>query len=87
MVENLQSLLQNVGYQVAGFSEVEKAMEEYKAPALHLIVFTGAVNPNDYSQMINWRDSHFADALTFEHHGGPATLVQEINELLANSAQ
>jgi DNA-binding NtrC family response regulator len=87
MVENLQSLLTSAGYIVAGFSEVEKAMDEYKAMALDMIVFTGAVNPNDFSQLIQWKDERFPAALTFEHHGGPATLVKEIDLLFDKSAQ
>ena len=87
MVENLQSLLTSAGYIVAGFSEVEKAMEEYKALELDMIVYTGAVNPKDFSQLTQWKDSRFPEALTFEHHGGPATLVKEIDVLFAKSAQ
>jgi len=87
MVDNLQNILSKEGYQVVGFDEVEKATEEYKPPHLDMLVFTGAVNPNDYSEMIKWKEEKFPSSLVFEHHGGPATLADEINAAFAQSGK
>jgi DNA-binding NtrC family response regulator len=87
MVENLQQLLSKAGYKVAGFHEVEKALEEYKNTDLDMLVFTGAVSPNDFSDMLKWKEEQFPQSLVFEHHGGPATLVDEINAAFAGSGK
>jgi DNA-binding NtrC family response regulator len=87
MVENLQTLLSAAGFQVVGFNEVEKAVEEYKSHELNMLVFTGAVSPNDHSDMLKWKEEKFPSALVFEHHGGPATLVDEIKTIFDSSAQ
>jgi hypothetical protein len=59
MVDNLQNILSKEGYQVVGFDEVEKATEEYKHTYLDMLVFTGAVNPNDFSEMLKWKEEKF----------------------------
>jgi hypothetical protein len=57
---------------------VENIIEEYQPSQLDMIVFTGAVNPSDHSSLLTWKDEKFPHALIFEHHGGPATLLEEV---------
>jgi len=80
MVENIQTILSKGGYEVRGFDQVETIIEEYQPTQLDMIVFTGAVNPSDFSSLISWKNEKFPDALIFEHHGGPATVLGEVQD-------
>ncbi len=80
MVDNIQGILSKGGYEVNGFDQVENIIEEYQPSQLDMIVFTGAVNPSDYSELMAWKDEKFPNALIFEHHGGPATVLEEVQE-------
>ncbi len=78
MVDNIVGILSKGGYAVSGFDQVENIIEEYQPSQLDMIVFTGAVNPSDHSSLLTWKDEKFPHALIFEHHGGPATLLEEV---------
>ncbi|MEY2764684.1 MAG: hypothetical protein RLZZ205_1108 [Bacteroidota bacterium] len=78
MVDNIQSILEKGGFSVSGYASVDQILEEYQAETLDMIVFTGAVSPSDESQLIHWKNERFPDAMIFEHHGGPATVLEEV---------
>lgn len=78
MVDNIQSILEKGGFSVVGYASVDQIIEEYKSETLDMIVFTGAVSPSDESELINWKNEQFPTALIFEHHGGPATVLEEV---------
>jgi DNA-binding NtrC family response regulator len=80
MVDNVQGILSKGGFEVNGYDQVEKIIEEYQATQLDMIVFTGAVNPSDFSDLIQWKNEKFPSALIFEHHGGPATVLEEVQQ-------
>jgi DNA-binding NtrC family response regulator len=87
MVERIQSLLQGGGFAVQGFDDVDKVTEEYKESALDMVVFTGAVNPTDESVLLTWKNEKFPDALVFHHHGGPATVLDEVKAKFNSSSK
>lgn len=78
MVDNIQSILEKGGFSVVGYAAVEQILEEYQSETLDMIVFTGAVSPSDESDLIQWKNEKFPSAMIFEHHGGPATVLEEV---------
>ncbi len=78
MVDNIQSILEKGGFSVVGYAAVEQVLEEYQSETLDMIVFTGAVSPSDESDLIQWKNEKFPAAMIFEHHGGPATVLEEV---------
>jgi|GEM_PF-646706 len=82
ILKNVETLLQKEGFETAGLTEVEEALDYIRYNPLDAVLIGGGVNPHIRLKIAALMSKEFAHVKLIEHFGGPATILTEVKAVL-----
>ncbi|MFN8775327.1 MAG: hypothetical protein ACK5XV_01050 [Flavobacteriales bacterium] len=78
ILRNLEALLQKAGYETAGHTESEQALDYIRYNPLDAVLIGGGVDPHVRLRIAALVEKDFPAVRLIEHFGGPATILAEV---------
>ncbi|MFN8699071.1 MAG: hypothetical protein ACK5XQ_07075 [Flavobacteriales bacterium] len=82
ILRNVESLLQKAGFETAGHTEEEQALDYIRYNPLDAVLIGGGVDPHVRLKISQLVKSDFPSVKLIEHFGGPATILTEVQSAL-----
>lgn len=83
IVENITKILAPKGFHVMSSTMDEEVLKILKNQEVDVLFIGGAVEPNSRAVYTSYLAQNGAKTKYVEHYGGPATILSEIQEALA----
>ncbi len=82
ILRNVESLLQKAGFETAGHTEEEQALDYIRYNPLDAVLIGGGVDPHVRLKISQLVKADFPSVKLIEHFGGPATILTEVQSAL-----
>lgn len=83
ILRNVQSLLDKADFTSEGFVLLPEILDYIKMNPLDAVLIGGGVDPHDRLKVQELIKKEFPHVKVVEHYGGPATIIPELNQVLA----
>lgn len=83
LISNIEKLLQGQGFNVLCSTQDEEVLKKLKSEAVDLLFVGGSVEPNSKAVFTSFLAQNDLPTRYVEHYGGPATILTEVREALA----
>jgi PleD family two-component response regulator len=82
ILRNVESLLQKAGFETAGHTEEEPALDYIRYNPIDAVLIGGGVDPHVRLKISQLVKTEFPTVKLIEHFGGPATILTEVQSAL-----
>ncbi len=87
IIDNVKKILAPKGFEVIGAMSDDEVFERLKTKSIDLLFIGGSVEPNSKRDFAEWIQSFCPDTKMIEHFGGPATILEEVQQALAQKGR
>ncbi len=82
ILKNVETILRKAGYETAGSTEVEEALEYIRQNTPDAVLIGGGVDPHVRMRIRELVSKEYSTVRVIEHFGGPATILSEVEAVL-----
>lgn len=83
IIDNVKKILVPKGFDVVGAMSDDEVLERLKTKTIDVLFIGGSVEPNSKRAFAEWIHTHCPNTKMIEHFGGPATILLEVQQALA----